>query len=426
MNFIKVINKRIKILRRYIESNKIFKYKAPRWMLWLFILNFTIFSIGNLFAFTISFGKSEKINDLQQIDLAQNSDKYLRIAEKFAPILYQEIEGDGFSDLITNFNYDGDWRGDNNWENLDKFKNSLKPYVYYSVLETETHYFINYSIFHPRDWKGGIISKTLLKFVKLLIAYLDPTQIVKMSQMSHENDLEGMIVVIRKGVEPVTTDSVEYIDIFSHNLFNLFRSENNIFFSEYKTFKLEGSHPVIYIDAKGHGLNVWLNNDDNKRYVVYKIRNTDKNEEKINVNLDINPQIQQILDYDLLNIFDEFWVRAVKNDEQTYGSFGAFNDFSIEAKVGNQKVKILKNFGKVGVAFKGDDGVSNAAMAPWAWREISYSRIYGFDLLNRGKTGEWFFNPAKVLKKRYSLGEDFSEVYLFNPYFGVTGEGELR
>ena len=77
------------------------------------------------------------------------------IAARFAPVFYQGIGDKRRSDLITNFNFDGDWRGDNNWNATDNKKNRLRAYIYYAVSETPTHFFITYAVFHPRDYKGG-------------------------------------------------------------------------------------------------------------------------------------------------------------------------------------------------------------------------------------------------------------------------------
>src|ERR1700752_5349655 len=77
------------------------------------------------------------------------------IAARFAPIFYQALGDKPRSDYITNFDFDGDWKGDNNWNNLANKDFSLKASIYYSVAETTTHYFVHYAVFHPRDYKGG-------------------------------------------------------------------------------------------------------------------------------------------------------------------------------------------------------------------------------------------------------------------------------
>src|SRR5205814_6630241 len=71
------------------------------------------------------------------------------IAAVFAPIFYQALGDKPRSDYITNFDFDGDWRGDNNWEHTDDKNFPLRGYVYYSVSETQTHFFLHYAVFHP-------------------------------------------------------------------------------------------------------------------------------------------------------------------------------------------------------------------------------------------------------------------------------------
>ena len=56
----------------------------------------------------------------------------------------------GKSDYLTSINYDGEWRTDNNWESLEN--TPAIAYAYYSVVSTNTHWFIIYAFYHPRDW----------------------------------------------------------------------------------------------------------------------------------------------------------------------------------------------------------------------------------------------------------------------------------
>src|SRR6476661_3377219 len=58
------------------------------------------------------------------------------VAERFAPIFYQALGDKPRSDYITNFDFDGDWKGNNNWDNLANTDFPLKAYIYFSVAET--------------------------------------------------------------------------------------------------------------------------------------------------------------------------------------------------------------------------------------------------------------------------------------------------
>ena len=86
-----------------------------------------------------------------------------RIAAALAPVIYQGLGDHPRADYLTNFDFDGDWKGDNNWKNLDNKTFPLKAYVYFSVIETTTHYYVHYAFFHPRDYKGGMLKTALVE-----------------------------------------------------------------------------------------------------------------------------------------------------------------------------------------------------------------------------------------------------------------------
>src|SRR4051812_19412922 len=84
---------------------------------------------------------------------------YLGLARNWAPRIHQDTDSTNYkADYITKFNFDGDYAGMNNWNNLDNYT-TVPAYVYFAVSETLTHWFIHYAFFHPRDWDDGIIFK---------------------------------------------------------------------------------------------------------------------------------------------------------------------------------------------------------------------------------------------------------------------------
>jgi len=99
------------------------------------------------------------------------------IAKYYAPIWYQDTDDDDTdADYITNFDFDQNWNGSDNWENQENTTyHPLKPYIYYSVVETVDHWYIGYYDFHPRDWDDSGISG-----------------------LQHENDMEGCLAIILK------------------------------------------------------------------------------------------------------------------------------------------------------------------------------------------------------------------------------------
>src|SRR4029079_13965971 len=81
------------------------------------------------------------------------------IALHWAPIHFQDVfkssgtgEG-GKSDYVVSFNYDGDFNGRNNWDSIDAF--AVAAHVHFAVSQSDSHFFIYYMMYHPRDWAAG-------------------------------------------------------------------------------------------------------------------------------------------------------------------------------------------------------------------------------------------------------------------------------
>ncbi len=153
------------------------------------------------------------------------------LALHWAPAIYQDTDSSYYvGDYLTHFNFDGDYEGKNNWENLEG-KTTVPAYVYYAVTETETHWFLNYSVFHPRDWHEW-----------------NPLDM-------HENDLEGVSLAIKKG--PGFGQLVA-METLAHDVFYQYGNHAGISSGIEEldgpvTF-VEGSHPRVFSEAKGHGL----------------------------------------------------------------------------------------------------------------------------------------------------------------------------
>jgi len=145
------------------------------------------------------------------------------IAGRFAPTFHQALGPESRFDYITAFDFDGDWRGDNNWVNAADERRSLAASVYYAVSETRTHYFVVYAAFHPRDYKGGNERGALLSEVPRdgarRVGDFDPTGLSQDAVLAHENDMEGVLVVARKaGPEPRFAEVVR-VETLAHNAF---------------------------------------------------------------------------------------------------------------------------------------------------------------------------------------------------------------
>jgi hypothetical protein len=108
------------------------------------------------------------------------------LAEHWAPIIYQQTASSTSfkEDQFTAFNYDLDWRGDNNWSNLIYYP--THAVVYYSVHETQTHYFLGSYLYYPRT-SGSTKQANIMTGSMLAIAKGSITE-GKLSMIATYND----------------------------------------------------------------------------------------------------------------------------------------------------------------------------------------------------------------------------------------------
>lgn len=205
---------------------------------------------------TIEQEQSEVSNPLEENEnKALSSESSYTIAQAYSPIIYQDLDRtdglcrnqsrSGSADWIAAVNYDGDWVGNNNWENLtrERSQGDIKGKVYYTVNETQTHVYILYSIFHPRDW-------TDIPFV----CGLD----------SHENDMEGILVCARKTNDDQLSN-VEYVSSIFHSDRKNYRRNELLF---------NGEKVRMFIEAKGHGIQRYTGSGDlDGSYIKYVFGN---------------------------------------------------------------------------------------------------------------------------------------------------------
>jgi hypothetical protein len=166
------------------------------WSIWPVIVGLTLLPhlLFSLFPATNNLIVAQTMPDTQQF--------YRRLAYFHAPINFQDTEVRGESqdegnrssvdqpiqrrgDLMSRFDFDGDWNGLNNWANFaerpanDYRKDErARAYMYYSVVETATHYFIVYCSYHAHDREPRCSDGEC-----------------------HENDLEGGLHMVKKGSE---------------------------------------------------------------------------------------------------------------------------------------------------------------------------------------------------------------------------------
>lgn len=340
-----------------------------------------------------------------------------QVAARFAPVFYQALGDKPRSDFITNFDFDNDWRGDNNWDHADSREYQLRAFVYYSLTETATHFFIHYAVFHPRDYKGGerkgtLLSELIREGAKRGGRY-DPTGLADEAALAHENDLEGCLLVVAKNGIELSSARVVFIEAFHHNNFSRYVAGESA--KGFSAAKLEGDRPLLYIEPKGHGIEAYSGDQkqvagkDFLRYVYTGIATNQTDEIAVCRDLE-SSGCNESVGYDLIPL-STLWAKASGEANATYGRSCDYGQ--VEISVGgknNRAVPKKIKVGKVGCAFLGKVGAENMARPPWAW----------FDKDERNRpVGRWFFDPATTIRTDFSLEKSFSVTYLQLPFWAL-------
>lgn len=280
------------------------------------------------------------------------------LAAHWAPEFYQDVNATyGYeADYITNFNYDGDWKGNNNWENLYSYP--FKAYAYYSVVETVTHYFIGYYVYHPRD--DGPLT-------------LD----------RHENDLEGVLLVIRK--DGSSYGAFQLMETCAHNQFYQYTNDPSITTGTDNVdggVLFNGSHPKVFIQSNGqsplggHGVYAYDGSSaPGGDGIVYQPGTT------ADVVTDATGNYTNKYEYALLS-FNDFWDRRTDiGDGKTFGAWGKLD---------------------------GDTYGTDAAAMPWVWDDADDGPTFKGDFLS---------DPAHMVDTHVNGLGDFSHQYVNHSYY---------
>ncbi len=327
------------------------------------------------------------------------------IAIRFAPVFYQRMAGTEAEhryELCTVFDFDGDWIGNNNWQHAADPQYPIWAFVYYSVSETEDHYYIHYACYHPRDWslvQGSYDSA--LDVLQDKYRQIMGKGVRDEVEFNHENDLEGVLVVVDKwgdtGPEAVAAETVAH-----NHLLRAVTADSDLQVpasAKPQVLPLENGHPVFYIESQKHGIH------------PYGGEKSESNQPIVVLRYGPSTELTQIKDgqatYDLVPIKKTFYQHAQEAHEPnlTYGTVVDFGDRFCDVAGAKRPACAI---GTIGGALRGDYARPNAAVAPWVW----------FDLDDKGlPAGSWFFDPASILVRHF--GQSGGEKYLYNPYLGI-------
>jgi hypothetical protein len=289
--------------------------------------------------------------------------------------------------MPARFDFDNDWNGDNNWENADK--GSSQAYVYYAAMETPSHWFLIYNVFHPRDYSDKCVAGSC-----------------------HENDNEGLVLTVRK--DGSEFGKLEVMETLAHNNVYSFVADSRIRSAGHNVDgRIEfyrDHHPVVFIESGGHG--IYGTASSHARYSVAQ----DTFPGGTGITLVYKGAAERprhandrLVGYELLPIREHWWAKATEDcgwKDRTFDEFYVYQPFG-----GRPRGRSVK----IGGTFWGRKESANKAKPFWGWHD-NETRKKG--ILN---TGQWALDPAYAVSRnlRFAAGEEPSTEYTFNPYLGI-------
>jgi hypothetical protein len=282
------------------------------------------------------------------------------LAARWAPVHYQDTDSTDYdADYLSRIDFDGEWDTLNNWEHQDDSLARLTGWAYYSVVSTETHWFLLYGFYHPRDWCDWPFCG---------------------STDSHENDMEGALLTVRR--DGSTYGKFEAMVTVAHSDFYSFTPSGSPYTSGRET--IDGTvvmqsyggvyRPTTFQEAKGHGCKAWNGADLGDGVVYYPDGATAEVPSGGN---------DRFVKYRLTSVFASGGLWAHRNDSATFAGWGTF---------------------------RGDNGKDNAANAPWGWDDHDD----GSDL----QRGLLATDPALLVSAYFGNEGSFSRTYTSNGYLG--------
>lgn len=317
------------------------------------------------------------------------------LAYYHAPLHYQDTNSSNYlADYVTRFDYDGDWIATNNWENMTRFP--LTAHVYYSVVESCSHWYINYAFFHPRDWSNLNVP----------------------GAQEHENDMEGYLSVVRKDgskfgkLEGIVTTS--HWDFYSYTLAGSPLTNGKETIDGRVTMQTyDGSpRPLISQEDKGHGVKVFpfsferdLKVED---YIIYYPSRSQAQVPQSGNDRHVN--------YTLIDLFASggLWELQLEQAQASLGISSTIRD----RRTNPQPINLPGNPFHKWATFKGDKGggcgngtfktcTENSPQPPWGWDDRNDGPVYA---------GHLALDPAYLVDRYFDGLGTFSTKYLRNRY----------
>ena len=282
------------------------------------------------------------------------------LAARHAPLFVQQTSLEHPErDRPLPVDFDGDWDATNNWSRLTPAFATRPPVVYSSAILSETHAFLTYVLYYPRDW----------------------TPFPCVSFVCHDNDLETVLVVVERAKAPGGAERLVFVEAKFHRRYVAARADDVLRGSE--------GEPVFAVESGGHGITPLARGESSqeegtRRFTAASRPRSERFDER----------------YELVSLHDTLWARRAPDAKRstlwTEGERGFLRYTG--ARLGSLG-------GPLGAAMAGRE-FAGGVTPPWG-------------LAADGPRGDWFLDPAFVAGERHGAWFDPLAAgfrYAFNPF----------
>jgi hypothetical protein len=352
----------------------------------LFVIPFALLVVGVLLSelHTIKFKPRE---------IMPEGWKVKDIAAHYAPIILQETPEKILPphyDSMCAIDFDGDWNTQNNLASLeaDKTGDSLKPTIYYAVMETKTHFAIVYSIYHPLDW-----------------SYEDQ-RVCRW----YENDIKNLQILIKKENQNTLQGNIWVVALQRNQSVDFYKTtdaylvEKEAQFSPIAPFLVDekckpspdATHPVLVVTSGRHVLFM----PDERPELFYNLQNLELVHGIIylpGLSTGLCTGRSPCVDYSLTPL-TELWDAEEKIQHASSFLYFRYQDEQIFL----EQVPMLLTSNEL-------EGIKSTAPNP---HMLPFALGKG---VNSKSQGTFFFNPVAAYQTNFFV-HDWSLQYLYHPY----------
>jgi len=182
------------------------------------------------------------------------------------------------------------------------------------------------------------------------------------------------------------------VETLAHSHIYLYTADRSVegnFLKVRDSVRLEGSHPIVYVETYGHGIYA-----HRKILVPHTVVYRAGEQAEVPESLKDDD-----VSYQLVSIYDTLWThRDEIGPGRAFDQPFDYRDHTLPS------------------AIDGEDYGQDRANTPWG-----YNQEIG-DTLSRG---DWFLDPAKALTYHAHFEGEFSRRYVYNPYLADLGLSTL-